>query len=36
MIHGFYWMLGAIDDARVLHADIAAAVAGVLGPPVHA
>ena len=36
MIHGFYWMLGAIDAARTLHADIAAAVAGVLGPPVHA
>ena len=36
MIHGFYWMLGAIDDARVLHADIADAVAGVLGRPVPA
>ena len=36
MIHGFYWMLGAVDDARTLHADIAQAVAGVLGPRVHA
>jgi acetyl esterase len=36
MIHGFYWMLGAIDDARVLHADVAEAVAGVLGRPVPA
>jgi acetyl esterase len=36
MIHGFYWMLGAVDDARTLHADIAQAVAGVLGPPVAA
>jgi acetyl esterase len=36
MIHGFYWMLGAVDDARTLHGDIAQAVAGVLGPPVAA
>jgi acetyl esterase len=36
MIHGFYWMLGAIDDARTLHADIAEAVGAVLGPPVPA
>ncbi len=36
MIHGFYWMLGALDDARVLHDDIAGAVAEVLGPPVRA
>jgi acetyl esterase len=36
MIHGFYWMLGAVDDARVLHADIADAVAPVLGAPVAA
>jgi acetyl esterase len=36
MIHGFYWMLGAIDCARLLHADIAGAVASVLGPPVAA
>jgi acetyl esterase len=36
MIHGFYWMLGAVDDARVLHADVAEAVAGVLGRPVPA
>jgi acetyl esterase len=36
MIHGFYWMLGVIDCARLLHEDIARAVARVLGPPVAA
>jgi acetyl esterase len=36
MIHGFYWMLGAIDDSRTLHDDIAGAVGAVLGPPVAA
>jgi hypothetical protein len=29
-------MLGAVDDARTLHADIAQAVTGVLGPAVPA
>jgi acetyl esterase len=34
MIHGFYWMLGAIDGARGLHEDIAGAVTHALGPTV--
>jgi acetyl esterase len=32
MIHGFYWMLGALDAARTLHADLAEAVVPVLTP----
>jgi acetyl esterase/lipase len=32
MIHGFYWMLGALDQARVLHEDIAGAATPVLTP----
>jgi acetyl esterase/lipase len=36
MIHGFYWMLGALDQSRRLHDDIAGAVTAVLGPRVAA
>jgi acetyl esterase len=36
MIHGFYWMMGVIDDARRLHDEIAGEVEKALGPPVHA
>jgi len=32
MIHGFYWMLGALDASRTLHADLAEAVVPVLTP----
>jgi acetyl esterase len=32
MIHGFYWMLGALDASRQLHADLAEAVVPVLTP----
>ena len=32
MIHGFYWMLGALDQARILHDDIAGAATPVLTP----
>src|SRR6185312_8343734 len=32
MIHGFYWMLGALDASRRLHDDIAAAVTPLLAP----
>jgi acetyl esterase len=32
MIHGFYWMLGAPDQARVPHDDIAAAATPILTP----
>jgi acetyl esterase len=34
MIHGFYWMIGALDGARRLHAEIAGEVRAALGPPV--
>jgi acetyl esterase len=36
MIHGCYWMLGAIDASRTIHADVATAFARVLGAPVAA
>jgi acetyl esterase len=36
MIHGFYWMLGALDVSRVLHDDVAAAVTAALGTRVSA
>ncbi len=32
MIHGFYWMLGALETAQVLHDDIAEAATPVLTP----
>jgi acetyl esterase len=32
MIHGFYWMLGALETAQVLHDDIAEAAVPVLTP----
>jgi acetyl esterase len=32
MIHGFYWMLGALDTAQVLHDDIAEAATPALTP----
>jgi acetyl esterase/lipase len=32
MIHGFYWMLGALDASRRLHEDIAAAATPLLAP----
>ena len=32
MIHGFYWMLGALDAAQRLHDDIAAAATPLLAP----
>jgi acetyl esterase len=32
MIHGFYWMLGALDASRRLHDDIAAAATPLLAP----
>jgi acetyl esterase len=32
MIHGFYWMLGALDASRRLHDDLAEAVVPVLTP----
>ena len=32
MIHGFSWMLGALETAQVLHDDIAEAAVPVLTP----
>jgi hypothetical protein len=31
MIHGFYWMTGVLDQARALHAEIAAEVRAAFG-----